>query len=240
LSISGIVKVFIVAGQSNAIPLGEPVRRRLADIIDGAISVIHVAEGGTPLVNAPYATPSWHPERRGEMYDRLRFHIDTTLIEIRAQGLTPIPEAVFWMQGEQDGKTKGVGTAGTSLPPPPQPLAAESYEANLRLLIGTLRNDLCRPNLPFIMATTPVGSPPDYLLTDSEHLAIPAILAAQAAVATSTPGVSLVETMDCERAADRVHLTERSADEVTRRMIEKYSSLSPHYRGPLSVDPISS
>jgi hypothetical protein len=186
------------------------------------VRVIHVAQGGTPLVNAAYMTPSWHPDRRGEMYDRLLAAARRTLESVCDAGGEPRVEAFFWMQGEQDTKTDNTGPEGQSLPPPPQPQAAEAYAENLKALLAAVRRDLARADLPVIIADTPVGAPPDYVIGRSKHAMTPVVVAAQAAVASSDPRAALVSTARLERAADRLHLTPDSAAELARAMVQTW------------------
>ena len=89
-------------------------------------------------------------------------------------------------------------------------------------MICKWRWSLDLPDLPVVMASTPVGEPPDYVLAHTEYRAAPQILAAQAAVATALSGVILVDTQAYERAEDRVHLTERSAELLAREMVRAY------------------
>jgi hypothetical protein len=225
---TGPTRVFVVAGQSNAVGLAELIEQELARRRGPGFRIVHVAEGGTPLVNAPYCRASWHPERRGEMYDRLMQEARKVRDEVAAGGGKAVFPAMFWIQGEQDTKTDNRGNApgATSLPPPPQPLAASSYEANLRCLIAAVRRDLRAPEMAFIIATTPVGEPPDFVLGGSKHAGTPQVLAAQAAVARSTPFAVLAPTDRFARAPDQVHLSAEGGAALAAAMVRAYEALA--------------
>jgi len=152
------------------------------------------------------------------MCDRLVAEARRALDSARAAGESPRVEAMFWMQGEQDTKTENRGPEGTSLPPPPQPLAAESYGANLKALLAAVRRELARAELPAIIADTPVGLPPEYATGRSRHAATPVVLAAQAAVALGDSRAALVRTAAYPRGPDGLHLTKSSATELAQAM----------------------
>jgi hypothetical protein len=225
--VSGETRVFLVAGQSNAMGLAEPIRAELGPGQGADFRIVHVAEGGTPLVNAPYCRASWHPERRGEMYDRLIREAHKVRDEIAAGGGRAVFCAAFWVQGEQDTKTdnRGDKPGAKSLPPPPQPLAASSYESNLRCLIAALRRDLRAPDMAFFIATTPVGAPPDFVLEGSQHAGTPQVVAAQKEVARSTPHAALVPTEGFARASDRLHFSEEGGRALAAAMVRAYEAL---------------
>jgi hypothetical protein len=224
---SGGTRVFLVAGQSNAMGLAEPIRSELERRQGSDFRIVHVAEGGTPLANAPYCRASWHPERRGEMYDRLIQEAQKISDEIAAGGGRAVFPAMFWVQGEQVTKTdnRGDKPGATSLPPPPQPLAASSYESNLRCLIAAVRRDLRAPDMAFVIATTPVGTEPDFVLEGSRHAGTPQVVAAQKEVARSTARAALVLTDGLTRAPDRVHFSAEGGRALAAAMVRAYENL---------------
>lgn len=198
--------------------LAEPIRVAYRKRFGEDVEIAHCAQGGVPLANYEYPSKSWHPDRRNEHYDRLLEVIRKCIHGIRESGDTAEVRAMFWMQGEQDGKTGNTGPKGTSMPPLPQPAASEQYAKNLRYLIECVRRDLGAPRLPFILGDTPVGQPPDYQIDKSAHKGSPVVVRGQHEVARTVPDVVCVSTVGFERGADQLHLTERGVTQLAEAM----------------------
>lgn len=98
--------------------------RWMADHHRQPVGIIKVAAGGTSLAI------DWSPDIRGFLYDRLI----ATVREAAETGRFEI-EAVIWMQGERDALIEA--TAGV-------------YAQNLPHFIQRIRDDLNRPDLPFV------------------------------------------------------------------------------------------
>ena len=94
------------------------------------------------------------------------------------------PAAIFWMQGERD--TKSVKLAKT-------------YPADLKKLIGALRQDLKRPKLAFIIAKISIP--------EAFRPAVKEVQMAQVKVSKEMPFVRIFATDTLKKNSDRVHFS---------------------------------
>lgn len=169
--------------------------RTLRDQLGTEIAIVKVARGGVTL--GQVSGDDWHPNSSGELYDRLLTRIGQAQADIINNGDTPVLAGFYWMQGESDAKSGGAGS-----PPPPQPGTANSYEANLNLLLLSLRGDLGMPELPVVIGQI---SAPDIDADGREFLFNDTVAAAQANVAASDPWTWLVATDDLPLRPDQLH-----------------------------------
>lgn len=112
---------------------------RLYQLIGGSrkIGIIKHAHSGTDLAR------QWNPgasardsAQRGEQYQIWLQTVNHAIEDLKKQGYQPQIKAVFWQQGENDADN---------------PNDANTYEANLKHLIYTMREDLGEKNLSFVL-----------------------------------------------------------------------------------------
>ncbi len=153
--------------------------RRLFHAGIGPLAIVKVGFFGTSLAE------DWHPNASegNRLYAILQ---DKVAHAIRQLGeAQPFHLAgFFWMQGESDAA---------------QPASAAAYEANLRVFITSLRDNLAIPELPFVLGR--IGPPPPRNYPYQGE-----VRAAQVAVASSTTSVAWVDTDDLPRDTDGIHL----------------------------------
>ena len=182
---------------------------RFAQVFAGReVRLLKVAVGGTSLLDW---APQWDSTRAaitgnawaGPMYT----HAIEALDSLRAAEEVYVA-AAFWMQGERDARFADVG---------------RDYYGRLDTLITSLRSDVGRDDLPFILGI--VNPPPERYPAEED------VRAAQRRAAEEIAGVVLVDTDDISKWDDRLHYDSEGNLELGRRFAEAYlgfSGLDPH------------
>lgn len=225
-----MARIFILSGQSNMVGSGMtselPQRARTSPCnvrlyMDGAFHELLAGERFGPEVGFAQAIAKarpqeaivlckvassganlfydWNPDGvsrgeedtyRGPLYPALLAHLADLRKLLAAEDDESVISGTLWMQGERDSVFEHM---------------AEAYEANLRAFIGRLRMDLCSTDMPFVQGQiAPRIVEPDTGL--HRHAYRDTVRAAQASVAKSMPGVSLVRTDDLPQS-DNLHFT---------------------------------
>lgn len=169
--------------------------RALAAGAPRPLAVLKVAFSGTSLAE------DWGPTLRdpdGACYDALINEYRKAIAAAKSGGITLLPRALVWVQGESD------ATAAH----------APRYEANLRAMLERLRADLEAPGLVLLLGVnTRFGN------GKNPHL--PAIIDAQKAIADSLPRCAYVDTAGAETLGpSHTHFTAAGTMEVGKRFAE--------------------
>jgi hypothetical protein len=137
--------------------------------------IIKSVKGETPLEFGPGM--DWSPSSIGEMFDITSARVDRAM----ADGGWPLPQAVFWIQGEQDALSLA---------------SATDYKLNLSHLIDVQHGDWSAMGSPFIIAR----------ITDSPYLPYSqAVREAQWQLDQERADVSSFKTIGLPMQADGVH-----------------------------------
>ena len=222
------VNIYLIAGQSNAEHLREPILERLSQGVEGLHEAVHVAGGGQPLAPlTDYPTKSWHPRVVGHLYDQLIGQTRDLLARLTGEQKSPVVRALFWMQGEQDAKS---GNQAGGYRPPPQPGSAETWSANMAALVAALRRDLALPHLPVIMGQTVIGDDPRITHVRARHRTrlgesdyVEVVRAQQKACAAADPRIWLIETDTSMLGDDFIHLSQAGVDRLADGMVDAYN-----------------
>lgn len=142
----------------------------LGDTLDEPVYLYKAAQGGTTLANPDHWMPLSEGGNDNNLYDRMMTGFDTFLSEDLAdQGIDYEIAGVVWFQGYND-------TFGTE----------DEYEDNLRQFMAAVRDDLDKPQLPFVIAQ----------INDVRGDAGDTVMEAQAKVADEDPHADWIPTGD--------------------------------------------
>lgn len=149
----------------------------------GDLHVVKYARGETGLA-ADLDDRDWSPSSHGEAWDNATYEIDAAKAALKAKGVSLRLEAVFWMQGETDAQD------GSKAP---------AYRQNFTDLVIRIRQRWGDEATTVYVGQ--IDLPPGAKGWEE-------VRKAQAAAATSIPGVDLVDTDPFARQpADGVHFT---------------------------------
>lgn len=178
--------------------------RRLYELGRRRIVILKVTVASTPLASDPNNSFDWNINSTNEGYQRLKDRASTLFSDIESQGATYSVDGFYWVQGEDDAHNTNF---------------ANQYEQNLRDFIDAARTDLgMAPNAPFVIGQTDVSEANEVVYggSDPNCQTQPCIDAeannstvreAQAAVASDTPNVEIVDTAPMPRTGLKIHLS---------------------------------
>ena len=174
--------LFILSGQSNM--AGHRPDEAFTPAVSKALGAHHVivvqdAVGGQPILRwyKAWKSPSGeHPEKTGDLYDRLLKKVNAAIKGHDIQSVT-----LIWMQGERDAKMKW----------------GSVYEQSLRGLHQQLSDDLNRSDIRFV-----IGRLSDYDMQNRVYVDWTKIREIQVAVADSNSNFAWV---DCDDLNDGVN-----------------------------------
>ncbi len=176
--------------------------------------IVKYARGETGLALDPLR-PDWSTQSRGELWDKAAAEIDAAKAALAAGGLRPSVTAVLWMQGETDSET---------------PAKAAAYEVNLRAFVAAIR--MRWGDKDTVVHIAQIDRP------------VPAkrgwdtVRTAQAAVAASTPGVTLIDTAPFERQpSDGTHLTAQGQVKLGDAFYEQVRGQPSSFSGVKLITP---
>jgi len=169
--------------------------RALAAGAPRPLAVLKVAFSGTSVAK------DWDPALQdpdGACYDALVDEYRKAIAAATTKGITLRPRAMVWVQGESD------ATADH----------APRYEANLRAMLERLRKDLEAPDLVLLLGVnTRFGN--------GKNPHMPAVIAAQKAVAEALPDCAYVDTSGAETLPpSHTHFTAAGTLEIGKRFAE--------------------
>ena len=151
--------------------------RQLTQTTARPIAIFKFALGGTGLATV------WKRPGDGGLYDKFTQEYQRATNLLRKRGQEPDPQALIWIQGEEDAKT---------------PELAAQYQERLQLLVQDFReNQLDRPQLPVILGL----DEQHYFVVDN-----PQVITAQEAIAAADPHIIRTSMVGLEKA-DYSHLT---------------------------------
>ncbi len=135
--------MLVIAGQSNAVPVGDTLAYHYKKLTGNEIYIIKCAKAGSAL-NAKAETNNWgNWSPSGNLLDASFDEIDKRLSFIYPPyNKEDAIKAIIWSQGENDGEAIGKGI-----------LTAEEYKADLKNLILEYRKRY-GSTLPFIIIET--------------------------------------------------------------------------------------
>lgn len=158
------------------------------------VGLIPAAVGGSPIL-------SWRP---GAVHDQTGTPpYDDALARARAAAAAGELKAILWHQGESDAN----------------PRLSTEYEARLRDLIGRFRQDLARPELPFLIGQ--LGQWPERPWTDAWKR----VDEAHRRIGGAVPGAAYVSSAGLPHRGDTLHFSSEAARELGRRYAEAYLRL---------------
>lgn len=169
--------------------------RALAAGAPRPLAVLKVAFSGTSVAK------DWGPTLQdpdGACYDAIIDEYRKAMAAAAEKGITLRPRAMVWVQGESDATTEH----------------APRYEANLRAMLGRLRADLEAPGLVLLLGVnTRFGN--------GKNPHMPAVIAAQKAVAESLPRCAYIDTSGAETLPpNHTHFTAAGTLEIGKRFAE--------------------
>ena len=145
--------------------------RRVSQVFPSRkINLIKFAPGGSLMKD--WLVGGYHYQTLAKQLDKIR---KKHSLDVRG---------VLWMQGERDTKSL---------------LSGNHYKVSLEQFILTLRRDLAKPRLPFIIAQISIP--------ESYRPAVNLVKQAQQNTAKEMPAVSFFSTETLPRNADKVHLS---------------------------------
>jgi hypothetical protein len=169
--------------------------RSLAASAPRPLAVLKVAYSGTSVAK------DWDPALQdpdGTCYDALVDEYRKAIAAATTKGITLRPRALVWVQGESDATDEH----------------APRYEANLRAMLKRLRSDLEAPELVLLLGVnTRFGN--------GKNPHMPAIIAAQKAIAESLPHCAYVDTAGADTLGpNHTHFTAAGTLEIGKRYAE--------------------
>lgn len=169
--------------------------RSLAAGAPRPLAVLKVAFSGTSVAK------DWDPALQdpdGACYDALVDEYRKAIAAATTKGITLRPRALVWVQGESDATAEH----------------APLYEGNLRTMLERLRHDLEAPDLVLLLGVnTRFGN--------GKNPHMPAVIAAQKAVAEALPDCAYVDTSGAETLPpSHTHFTAAGTLEIGKRYAE--------------------
>ena len=166
---------------------------------DSSLAIIKVAFSGTSMA------ADWNPENPGNggaCYRALVSETKTAIAEAGKQGIALHLRALVWVQGESDAN----------------PEAAPRYEKALGDLLARLRKDLDAPDfIALLGVNTRFGN------GNNPH--VPAVIAAQQALAKKDPRCFYVDTAGAETLPpSHTHFTAAGTLEIGKRFAEAFTT----------------
>ena len=180
-----------VAGVGPGLSFARTLVERDPEIVVG---LIPAAVGGSPIL-------SWQP---GAVHDQTGTPpYDDAMTRARAAAGAGELRAILWHQGESDAN----------------PRLSAGYEGRLRDLIGRFRQDLARPDLPFLIGQ--LGQWPERPWNDAWKQ----VDEAHRRVADGVPHAAYVSSAGLPHRGDTLHFSTAAARELGRRYAEAYLRL---------------
>lgn len=169
--------------------------RSLAAAAPLPLAVLKVAFSGTSVAR------DWDPTLQdpdGACYRALVDEYRKAIAAAKSEGITLRPRALVWVQGESDATAEH----------------APRYEDNLRAMLERLRRDLEAPDLVLLLGVnTRFGN--------GKNPHMPAVIAAQKAVAEALPDCAYVDTSGAETLPpSHTHFTAAGTLEIGKRYAE--------------------
>ncbi len=150
------------------------------------INLIKFAPGGSLMKD--WLKGGYHYQTLMKQLDKIR---KNHTLDIRG---------VLWMQGERDTKSLA---------------SAKHYKANLEQFILTIRRDLRKPGLPFVIAQ--ISFPEAY------RPAVKPVKLAQQTIPEEMPSVSSFSTETLSKNPDKVHFSSKGQIELGKRFADYFS-----------------
>lgn len=175
-------------------------QKRPIAILKVAFSGTHVEGDWDPKLTAD--TPTTSRDCSGACYRHLVQEHKTAMAELVAKGFQPNTVAMVWVQGESDANAA----------------RASRYQTNLTEMIASLRTEIESPNMIALLGVnTKFGG--------GKNKGMPAIIAAQKAIAESDKNAAYVDT-DGASIANNAHFDAAGTIDVGKQFAERLMDTS--------------
>ncbi len=175
--------------------------RALTDWGSDSVAIVKFAFNGT------YLATDWDPTT-GPLYPQWIVQVQSALAALTNQGLTPVIEGVFWMQGEWDARDLSFAAA---------------YQAHLQSFIQRTRTDLGIVDLPFVLGRISTG-----ILNFAGPQFFPGfsvVRQAQEVAAFADPRVTIIDTDNVTFHNDNLHFDAAGTTLLGDRMVVSFAGL---------------
>ena len=152
------------------------------------IGIVKYAKGGTSL-------SQWDPDLAGSLYEKLM-----TLVKAAREEEDFEVAGMLWMQGERDSKNEA---------------AAKAYAENFKSFIARVRQDLERPELPFLFGR----------INNKGNL-VELVRKAQEETPANVPGTAMIDCDGLSKKSDNLHYDTEGQLEMGRLFAAAYLKLT--------------